>query len=154
MDSAVGLIIHSDSIVIVKRQRREGDPWSGDIAFPGGHVKEGETAVQGVLREIREEVSLSFRPDDIVMELPPTHSMRMPEMPVYPFVIAAESLEGLAPGPEIYKIRVVGINSGLRIKHPVNGQDALDFDGWIMWGLTYRIFMQFLSVKEDLGKSL
>ena len=71
MDSAVGLIIHHNSIVIVKRQRREGDPWSGDIAFPGGHVKEGETAVQGVLREIREEVSLSFQSDDIVMELPP-----------------------------------------------------------------------------------
>lgn len=154
MDSAVGLIIHGDSIVIVKRQRREGDPWSGDIAFPGGHVKEGETAIQGVLREIREEVSLSFQHDDIVMELPLTHSMRMPDMPVYPFVIAAGSLDGLAPGPEIYKVHVVGINSGHRIKHPVNGQDALDFDGWIMWGLTYRIFTQFLSVKEDPGKSL
>ncbi len=154
MDSAVGLIIHGGSIVIVKRQRREGDPWSGDIAFPGGHIKQGETAIQGVLREIREEISLSLLPDNIVMELPPTHSIRMPEMPVYPFVISAGSFEGLSPGPEIYRVRVVDINSGRKIKHPVNGQDALDFDGWIMWGLTYRIFLQFLSLKEDLGKLL
>ena len=48
MRSAVGIITDQDSIVLVKRKQRTGDPWSGDIAFPGGHVKDGETPQEGV----------------------------------------------------------------------------------------------------------
>jgi 8-oxo-dGTP pyrophosphatase MutT (NUDIX family) len=37
---------------------QKGSRWSGQVAFPGGHVEEGETDLQAVARECREEVGI------------------------------------------------------------------------------------------------
>jgi 8-oxo-dGTP pyrophosphatase MutT (NUDIX family) len=37
-----------------------GSRWSGQVAFPGGHVESGETDVEAVSREVREEVGLDL----------------------------------------------------------------------------------------------
>jgi 8-oxo-dGTP pyrophosphatase MutT (NUDIX family) len=37
-----------------------GSRWSGQVAFPGGHVECGETDVEAVSREVREEVGLDL----------------------------------------------------------------------------------------------
>ena len=38
-----------------------GGRWSGQVAFPGGHVEIGETDHDAVVREVREEVGLDLR---------------------------------------------------------------------------------------------
>lgn len=38
-----------------------GARWSGQVAFPGGHVEIGETDYDAVVREVREEVGLDLR---------------------------------------------------------------------------------------------
>ena len=38
-------------------------------AFPGGRIDDGETALQGALREMREEVGLALTPDDVIGRL-------------------------------------------------------------------------------------
>ena len=40
------------------RAAHPGDPWSGDVAWPGGRVEAGETDLQAAIRETREEVGL------------------------------------------------------------------------------------------------
>lgn len=151
MRSAVAIITDGTLVVLVKRKTRQGDPWSGDIAFPGGHVKDNETPSEGVIREISEEVNLYFSTKDIVIEMEPTFSMKMPEMPVYPFVIGTRDFIGLQPGPEIQDARVFPIDSGTYTKNPDNGMPALKYGSWIVWGLTYRILSSYLILRKNSG---
>jgi len=43
---------------ILVQNRKKGD-WTG-IAFPGGHIKQGESIVESVIREIKEETNLDI----------------------------------------------------------------------------------------------
>lgn len=46
-------------ILLIKRAERSGDPWSGDMAFPGGKMSSGDPSVyHTALREMREEIGL------------------------------------------------------------------------------------------------
>ena len=37
------------SLLMMKRAEREGDPWSGHMSFPGGHVEPGDADWDAVL---------------------------------------------------------------------------------------------------------
>eukprot|EP00746_Dinoflagellata_sp_MGD_P081326 gnl/MRDRNA2_/MRDRNA2_32359_c0_seq1.p1 gnl/MRDRNA2_/MRDRNA2_32359_c0~~gnl/MRDRNA2_/MRDRNA2_32359_c0_seq1.p1 ORF type:complete len:241 (+),score=39.74 gnl/MRDRNA2_/MRDRNA2_32359_c0_seq1:84-806(+) len=47
----------------ILRSSRKGDRWSGQVAFPGGHVESGETDMMALAREVREEVGLDILSD-------------------------------------------------------------------------------------------
>jgi 8-oxo-dGTP pyrophosphatase MutT (NUDIX family) len=47
-------------ILFLKRAVREGDPFSGHVCFPGGHIEKGETELEGAVREAREECGLDL----------------------------------------------------------------------------------------------
>lgn len=50
------------SLCFVKRARRPGERWSGDMAFPGGWVSRDDTGVrEAAVREAWEEVGLDLR---------------------------------------------------------------------------------------------
>jgi 8-oxo-dGTP pyrophosphatase MutT (NUDIX family) len=48
-------------VLLIERSRKENDPWSGHMAFPGGRLDEGETVEQAARRETHEEVGLSLQ---------------------------------------------------------------------------------------------
>lgn len=54
-DSAFAIIVHSDSILLVKA--RDKDRWQ----LPGGRLESGESPVQAVVREVKEETGLRAR---------------------------------------------------------------------------------------------
>lgn len=54
-----GLLVRDDGRVLLLRRIRE--PWKGLWELPGGHVKEGETLEDAVVREIKEETNLEVR---------------------------------------------------------------------------------------------
>jgi len=46
-------------VLLIKRAVSPRDPWSGDVALPGGRVEDRETDLDAALRECREEVGLT-----------------------------------------------------------------------------------------------
>jgi 8-oxo-dGTP pyrophosphatase MutT (NUDIX family) len=51
----------SAEVLLIERAHREGDPWSGHMAFPGGHVESSDRSTHGTaLRETLEEVGLDL----------------------------------------------------------------------------------------------
>ena len=50
------MVYDGDKAVVIDRQKKD---WRG-ITFPGGHVEEGESFTDSVIREIREETGLKI----------------------------------------------------------------------------------------------
>ena len=78
-DSAVAAILRNAEplqLLFIERARVQGDPWSGDIAFPGGRVEPQDDGLQATAeRETHEEVGLDIaqgrcigRLDDLVTQ--------------------------------------------------------------------------------------
>jgi 8-oxo-dGTP pyrophosphatase MutT (NUDIX family) len=64
--SAVALLLREDqrgvSVLMIKRSEREGDPWSGQMGFPGGREEEeDENSLATVQRETLEEIGLDIK---------------------------------------------------------------------------------------------
>ena len=65
--ASVALIFRSTEnggkeLLFIQRARREGDPWSGDMAFPGGRLQpEDASARAAAERETLEETGMDLR---------------------------------------------------------------------------------------------
>ncbi|CAC11497.1 hypothetical protein [Thermoplasma acidophilum] len=142
-EAAVGLIIDKSDILLIKRKTRSDDPWSGDVAFPGGFLKENESPAQCVIREIKEEVSLYFTERDILAEMP-LHYPVSRQLPVHPFIIKGYSLEDARPGDEVEEVRVANISDLIKDFDPNRG-NIYRYQDWVIWGLTYRILTTYIE---------
>ena len=49
-------------LLFIRRAEKNGDPWSGHMAFPGGHIESSDTSLlDAAIRETREEIGLDLR---------------------------------------------------------------------------------------------
>lgn len=143
--AAVAIIRNGEESLLIRRKLFPGDPWAGHVAFPGGHVHDNETIEQGLLREVKEEVDLDLLEWQIKERLGPLHPYRAPGLTVYPIVIDTDDLSGARSGPEVEDIKVVNLRDYIEKPNPENGFPAMDYGGWIVWGLTYRIIKNYLN---------
>ncbi len=58
IDVAAGLIMRPDGQLLLG-QRPEGKPWAGWWELPGGKLEPGETVLQALARELREEIGIT-----------------------------------------------------------------------------------------------
>src|SRR6185369_3871770 len=60
--AAVAMILRQGpgglEMLFIERAEHENDPWSGNLAFPGGKVEPGEEPRQAAERETLEEIGL------------------------------------------------------------------------------------------------
>lgn len=63
--SAVHIILTNDNKILL--QKRKGSKlWSGYYALPAGHIDEGETQYDALVREAKEELGIEINSNDII----------------------------------------------------------------------------------------
>ena len=63
--SAVHIILINDNKILL--QKRKGSKlWPGYYALPAGHIDEGETQYDALVREAKEELGIEINPNDII----------------------------------------------------------------------------------------
>ncbi len=150
-------------VCFIKRAERPNDPWSGQVAFPGGRAQPEDPSAQAVAeRETREEVGLRLTAGQMIAPLaflPVRHRGLETDMKLVAFAYEwsagpASELPPLQPDrtevAEAFWVPVSDLmDPGLRTRFRFtrNGAamdfPAVDLGGRILWGLTYRILIEF-----------
>jgi 8-oxo-dGTP pyrophosphatase MutT (NUDIX family) len=155
---AVVLVPAPDAVLLIRRAEREGDPWSGHMALPGGR-REPEDAdlVETAIRETLEEVGLRLARADLLGSLDDVvpRTPVLPPIAVRPFVFGVEERPVLTPNPEVAAARWVHLD---HLLHPETYHSARldirgeprDFPAYrveesIVWGMTERILTALLG---------
>ena len=150
-------------LLFIKRAERDGDPWSGQMAFPGGRCEPEDSGDrQTAERETHEEVGLLLEDASCLGRLDDQEGR--PTSPSGGLVISAHVYEvGDRPAPvlcpneevaEAFWFPVSGLLEGERhvgYEHP--GVASMTFPGivvgdserHVVWGLTYRFLEIFLG---------
>lgn len=164
--AAVAMILHQSGngpeVLFIQRAAHDLDPWSGHIAFPGGKLEEGEQECQAACRETLEEIGIDLgqacylgRLSDIVgANLPVRVSCclfgvdRAGYHPVLNDEVRDLFWVSLADlrAPERHVQTTVAFGEKRfdvpSIRLPVENKPVL-------WGITYRLVMQFLDVLDE-----
>jgi 8-oxo-dGTP pyrophosphatase MutT (NUDIX family) len=162
--AAVALILAGPErglrLCFIRRAEREGDPWSGHMAFPGGRADPADATAQAVAeRETREEVGLALQPEHLIAplaELPVRLAGRETGMTLSSFVyyLGPEPV-ALQPNGEVAGAYWIGLQhlwdpaNGTHYRLQREGVDlvfpAIRFRDTVIWGLTFRLLTQFSS---------
>ena len=161
--AAVALVLAGDEsnlqMCFIRRATRAGDPWSGQMAFPGGRVSAGDQSARGMAeRETFEEVGLVLGDSDWIgtlSELPVRRAGLETDMVLSPFVYYI----GREPRPlelsdevaEAYWIPLAHLwdprnADEVRIvwgRESEKTFPAIRFRGQLIWGLSLRVLSQF-----------
>ncbi|MEL9990512.1 MAG: CoA pyrophosphatase [Thermoproteus sp.] len=142
--AAVALLVRGRSFLVIKRAERPGDPWSGQVGFPGGRWKPGEDLMGTVRREVEEEVGLRLDPDSLRGVMDPDSPMNAPNLLVYPFVFQLGDVGELnVKADEVAGFRWVTREELKEVEW--RGRPAFEVGGWIIWGLTYRFIKRAIA---------
>ncbi|GAB1344360.1 NUDIX hydrolase [Gemmatimonas sp.] len=148
-------------LLFIKRAEREGDPWSGHMAFPGGRHEPGDASLQATAyREAFEELALDLHHGQLLGQLDDLapRSPVLPPILIRPFVAVVAPDVTFAFSDEVAATFWVPLSvlahQDTRAEHvmTIDGARAR-FPGYrvdqhIVWGLTERIVQQMLSLLD------
>jgi 8-oxo-dGTP pyrophosphatase MutT (NUDIX family) len=160
--AAVALIvIERDALeaLFIKRAARSGDPWSGQVALPGGRYEVADGDLERTaIRETGEETGVDLLRgtrlgvlDDLYPRTP-----TLPPVLVRPFVFSLPAAPPLVISDEVERAfwvplsRLVGLPVRREVKLLVGGVErvfpAYDLGDDVIWGMTERILTPFLTL--------
>jgi 8-oxo-dGTP pyrophosphatase MutT (NUDIX family) len=165
--AAVALILRlgtsgEPEIFFIQRAEYEGDPWSGQVAFPGGREEEGDpNLVVTAIRETFEETALDLdRIGDVIGQLDDLRPMtiQLPAVIVRPYVFLIGPHSEPTLSTEVadcfwVPVRSLRDDSGWRdTVVTARGMEftrrAFHHSGFVVWGMTERILSGFLSLSS------
>jgi 8-oxo-dGTP pyrophosphatase MutT (NUDIX family) len=163
--AAVALIFRAGDdgtpeVLFIKRAEYPGDPWSGQIAFPGGREEPGDSSLADTAtRETREETGIDLSRDGTFIgtldDLRPRVT-RLPDVIVRPFVVLLNHYEPLLLSHEVALAFWIPLSA---LKQSESWRDtqilargiqinarAFHHEGNIIWGMTERVLGQLLAL--------
>ncbi len=163
--AAVAVILREQpsgpEILFIRRAERNGDPWSGHMAFPGGHLDEVDTSLTDTaVRETREEIGLDLQRHGRLLGRVVHQDASPPSRPngmlVAPFVFELEHTPAFELSDEVAGVvwtPLVPMARGDRhTRQARHGRIGFgDFPGYLIegehfvWGLTYRMLHTFFE---------
>ncbi|MEX2109017.1 MAG: CoA pyrophosphatase [Gemmatimonadaceae bacterium] len=163
--AAVALIFRAGEdgtpeLLFIKRAEYPGDPWSGQIAFPGGREEPGDSSLADTAtRETREETGIDLARDGTFIgtldDLRPRVT-RLPDVIVRPFVVLLDKYEPLLLSHEValaFWIPLAALKQSESWRETeilargiqINAR-AFHHEGNIIWGMTERVLGQLLAL--------
>ena len=158
IEAAVTLILVESEgdleILLIKRTDREDDPWSGQIALPGGRIEEEDASLlDTAIRETLEETTVDLSRGQMLGELDDlsTSNPLLPPMLVRPFVFSLESRQPVTHSDEVadhFWISLPDLLDSGAIEDIEVQEYSLTVDGFrfgehFLWGMTSRILTHF-----------
>ncbi len=153
-DAAVALLLKLQDqdlkILIVKRAENPADPWSGQMAFPGGkRDSKDQNLKQTVVRETLEETNINLLDRcRFLGAMEALRSTQRPEMKILPFVILLKHEPSIKLNEELERFAWILLKGLAQRKGTVRfsfGEfPAYDLGNNVIWGLTYRILEKFI----------
>ena len=139
-------------VLLVKRAENSGDPWSGQTALPGGKRNpEDRNLKETVVRETVEETSISLLEGcRFLGAMEPVRSTQKPEMRILPFVVLLEKEQAIELNEELTEyfwtpLKELAKHKGTA-KFSFGEYPAYIIENHVIWGLTYRILHNLLSL--------
>ena len=163
--AAVALIIRAGvdgapELLFIKRAEYPADPWSGQVAFPGGREESADpTLADTAIRETREETGIDLVRDATMMgaldDLRP-QTVRLPAVIVRPFVLLLNRFEPLVLSDEValafwvplaaFRDQPSWRNTDVLARGVQLNIRAFHNQGHVIWGMTERILAQLLAL--------
>ena len=166
--AAVSLIFRAGEearpeLLFIKRAEYASDPWSGQVAFPGGREEQGDESLSDTaIRETREETGIDLARDGQIIgrldDLYP-RNVRLPPISVRPFVFVLDGGQTLALSPEVALAFWIPFGS---LAHTDAWREDTVFargiqliarvfrhQDHVIWGMTERILAQLLGLIES-----
>ena len=165
--AAVALIVRLGTddaleLLFIKRAEYEGDPWSGQIAFPGGRMEAGDASLsETAIRETREETGIDLKREGLVIgvldDLRP-RTVRLPAIVVRPYLALIDRDEPLRLSQEVALAFWLPFAALARAEswH----EETVDARGvqinarvfrhqeHVIWGMTERVLNQLLTLLD------
>lgn len=149
-------------VLAIRRADSSRDPWSGQMALPGGSLDETDSGlIAAAVREAHEETGLRLDVDGRALgRIEPMRPLgvRLPVITIWPFVFrtgpAAQARIASGEVASVHWFPVHALddrsNRGSYAYHDpalgVRKFPCIRLEGQVIWGLTYRILTQFLKV--------
>ncbi len=150
----------SPDTLLIRRAERPGDPWSGQVAFPGGKFQESDVSARGTaVREALEEVGIDLAGSSEFLGYSAPFRTHTGGMDVIPAVFLLKGQVKVRINEEATSYKWVNLER-------LTSEDArttytLDFGGeprevpafrvedFVVWGLTHRIISSLLEPRRD-----
>lgn len=168
--AAVTLVLRElkddDQLLLIRRARRQGDPWSGHLALPGGRVDQTDADLLiTAARETMEEVGIDLlggrgSRERFIGQLPtlcPT-SPTLPPIEITPLIAIAPEDHQIRLSDEVDETWWLSINQlqnagrsseyRLDLGNHIRKWPAYPSPGGPIWGITERILTSFLSLLD------
>ena len=146
------------NVLLVKRAENPTDKWSGQTAFPGGKRNPEDIDIKAtVVRETSEETSINLLENcRFLGTMEPLSSVEKSEMKILPFIVMQEKKQTIKLNHELTEYFWISLRELDRHKGTDNlklGEfTAYKIGKHVIWGLTYNILHNLLSLLSDIEK--
>ena len=166
--AAVAIILREGTdgleALFIRRAEHPRDPWSGQVAFPGGRSEPADADLAATARrETLEEIGLDLlRSAELLGPLDEVRAMarlRPMDLSITPFVFRLLEAVPTTLSPEVTSLHWLPLRALL---DPASGSTleyvheaatlkfpSLDVGGLVIWGLTYRMFTSLADRLRD-----